>query len=138
VKELFADTGYWIAVFDPADDLHTKALDLSRSLGKFHIITTQMVLTELLNHFAGFGQLYRNQITTFVKSTHDHTDVTVIAQGSSQFESALVRYGQYRDKGWGLTDCASFLVMEQYQITEALAYDKHFEQAGFRPLLRYQ
>ena len=37
---------------------------------------------------------------------------------------------------WILTDCASFLVMEERNITEALAYDRDFEQAGFTALLR--
>ena len=37
---------------------------------------------------------------------------------------------------WSLTDCASFLVMEERGITEALAYDRDFEQAGFVSLLR--
>lgn len=39
------------------------------------------------------------------------------------------------DKGWGLTDCTSFVVMEQEQITEAFTSDQHFEQAGFTKLL---
>jgi len=30
----------------------------------------------------------------------------------------------------------SFTVMADHQIKEALAYDHHFEQAGFEPLLR--
>ena len=40
------------------------------------------------------------------------------------------------DQTWSLTDCASFLVMEERNITEALAYDPDFEQAGFTALLR--
>ena len=41
------------------------------------------------------------------------------------------------DQRWSLTDCSSFLLMEQRGISEALAYDRDFEQAGFIPLLRY-
>jgi predicted nucleic acid-binding protein len=40
------------------------------------------------------------------------------------------------DKSWSLTDCASFLIMEEMQITVALAHDRHFVQAGFQTLLR--
>ena len=40
------------------------------------------------------------------------------------------------DKGWSLGDCVSFVVMEHRSITEALAHDLHFVQAGFRALLR--
>ena len=39
------------------------------------------------------------------------------------------------DKAWGLTDCVSFVVMQQTNITDALTTDDHFRQAGFRVLL---
>jgi predicted nucleic acid-binding protein len=34
-----------------------------------------------------------------------------------------------------MTDCISFVVMQDEQLTEALTGDRHFEQAGFKPLL---
>ena len=39
------------------------------------------------------------------------------------------------DKGGGLTDCTSFIVMQRYDVTDALTTDGHFQQAGFRALL---
>jgi len=45
-------------------------------------------------------------------------------------------YDKRRDKDWGLTDCVSFIVMSEHQITESLTVDKHFQEAGFRVLLR--
>jgi predicted nucleic acid-binding protein len=42
------------------------------------------------------------------------------------------------DKDWSLTDCISFHLMRTKGITRALAYDEHFAQAGFEPLLRRQ
>jgi predicted nucleic acid-binding protein len=44
-------------------------------------------------------------------------------------------YCQRLDKEWGLTDCTSFVVMTQAQITQAFTSDHHFEQAGFIKLL---
>jgi predicted nucleic acid-binding protein len=40
------------------------------------------------------------------------------------------------DKDWSLVDCASFVVMRQRGLTEALTTDNHFEQAGFFRLLK--
>jgi predicted nucleic acid-binding protein len=39
------------------------------------------------------------------------------------------------DKEWSLTDCISFVVMEEQGLTDALTGDRHFEQAGFQALL---
>ena len=49
----------------------------------------------------------------------------------------LCRYrASHADKVWSLTDCTSFVLMRQRGIADALAYDRHFEQAGFKALLR--
>ncbi len=40
------------------------------------------------------------------------------------------------DKHWSLTDCISFVVMQDRGITTAFTADRHFAQAGFRALLR--
>lgn len=41
-----------------------------------------------------------------------------------------------RDKLWSLTDCISFVTMEQLRLADTLSADHHFEQAGFNILLR--
>ena len=40
------------------------------------------------------------------------------------------------DKDRSLTDCISFTVMTDARLKEALTGDRHFEQAGFVPLLK--
>lgn len=42
---------------------------------------------------------------------------------------------KWLDKGWGLTDCTSFTLMERLGLREAATTDHHFEQAGFTVLL---
>jgi predicted nucleic acid-binding protein len=51
-------------------------------------------------------------------------------------DEGLTLYRARPDKSWSLTDCVSFTLMTDRQITRALAYDHHFEQAGFEALLR--
>jgi predicted nucleic acid-binding protein len=37
----------------------------------------------------------------------------------------------HADKGYSFTDCTSFILMKEMKLTQYLAFDKHFEQAGF-------
>jgi predicted nucleic acid-binding protein len=52
------------------------------------------------------------------------------------FKRGVELFRTRRDKEWSLTDCISFLVMQQRGISDALTHDHHFEQAGFTILLR--
>ena len=45
-------------------------------------------------------------------------------------------YMAREDKTWSLTDCTSFVVMNEQGIQNALSSDRHFQQAGFVALLR--
>ena len=136
MSAVFADAVYWIALFNPRDQLHTQALTISNTLQGRPIITSQMVLTEFLNHYAALGQPFRQRAVQVVRSLQDDPDVEIVPQTEAQFTAALTLYAQRPDKEWGLTDCASFLIMQEQGITEALAHDDHFYQAGFIPLLR--
>jgi predicted nucleic acid-binding protein len=62
--------------------------------------------------------------------------LTVIPASHDLFEIGLDRFCSRADKEWSLTDCISFVVMEQRGIYEAFTGDHHFEQAGFVPLLK--
>ena len=50
MPEVFADTGYWIALFNERDSLHIQARELSARFSDSTIVTSEMVLTEFLNH----------------------------------------------------------------------------------------
>src|SRR5438034_108058 len=60
----------------------------------------------------------------------------VIAPEQRLFDHGIDLYRKRPDKSWSLTDCISFVVMEQEEVTEALSGDHHFEQAGFKALMR--
>ncbi len=133
---IFADSGYWIALMHSNDQLHGRAVAMAKGLGSTRIVTTQMVLAEALNSMAGLGESRRRFAVEMVQRLQDDPDIEIVPQTNAQFETALERYASREDKECGVTDCASFLVMEERDITEALADDKDFEQAGFVALLR--
>lgn len=136
MRKLLADTGYWIALLNPDDALHSKARNLTIYLNNVSIVTSEMVFTELLNAFSGKGRLYRQKAVKFINHSFNNPEIEVVSQTNELFKSALELYHSRTDKAWSHTDCTSFKIMQQQNILEALAYDKHFEQAGFIALLR--
>jgi predicted nucleic acid-binding protein len=50
------------------------------------------------------------------------------------FQRGKRLYQDRPDKDWPLTDCISFVVMQDEGVREALTADRHFEQAGFKAL----
>ena len=59
----------------------------------------------------------------------------IVPATQALFHRGLERYAARPDKDWTLTDCISFVVMEDEGITDALTGDQHFVQAGFKVLL---
>ena len=136
MRKIFADTGYWIALLNPDDDLHQKAKQITTSIKFIPFVTSEMVFTELLNAFSGKGIYYRQKAVQFINYCFDNPEIEVVIQTDELFKSGLDLYSHRPDQAWSFTDCTSFHIMSQKNILEALAYDKHFEQAGFIALLR--
>jgi len=134
MKQIFADTGYWIGLVNPRDQIHKKVMKITQELSSVRLLTTEMVLVELLNSFS--DSPFRRAVAGMVLKLRNDRNVRIVPQTSEQFESALRRYKQAADKSWSLTDCASFEVMEAEQVQAALTHDQHFAQAGFETLLR--
>ena len=136
MKGVFADTAYWIAISNPHDFLHDRARQIFRALPSQRLVTSEMVLTEFLNDFGQRGQFLRRLAARLVARATADRNVTVVGQTRRQFRDALALYSERSDKSWSLTYCASFRIMAQYGISEALTYDRHFVLAGFKALLR--
>jgi predicted nucleic acid-binding protein len=136
MKTIFADSGYWIAILNPRDSLHEIAIEVSKNQGPFHTVTSEMVLAEVLNFMCREGPNVRRAAGVFTVQLRKNPNVTIMPQTSMLFQKALGLYQEREDKNWSLTDCASFMIMRENALTEALTHDDHFEQAGFTALLR--
>lgn len=134
MRVIFADTGYWVASLNPRDQFHAKAREVSRALGRFRILTTEMILDELLATLSKTS--LRPSAVKGVEAILSNPNVEVVPQTSLQFRAAFENYRTAADKEWSLTDCSSFVLMRERGVSEALAHDHHFEQAGFVALLR--
>ena len=62
-------------------------------------------------------------------------DITVVPLSRELLDGAVALLDARPDKLWSMTDCVSFEIMRQGNITTALTADHHFVQAGFQALL---
>lgn len=133
MKPLFADTSFFVAYLNRADEHHSTAYEyMARSSGP--LLTTTWVLVEFGNYLSGTGN--RRLFVPLVRSLRRERRVTIVRAAEPSFEAGLRLYGQRPDQAWSLTDCISFNVMRERRITQALTADHHFAQAGFTILLK--
>ena len=71
----------------------------------------------------------------FIQQCYRTDNIKVIGVDTTLLMQALALYQSRSDKTWGLTDCISFIVMQQNNLTDAVTGDRHFVQAGFRALM---
>jgi predicted nucleic acid-binding protein len=103
------------------------------SASRHQLIVTEYVLVEIGNGLS--ARRYRQLAATIIAGFRNSADVEFIPASPELLDAALALYQNRLDKDWGLTDCASFVVMTERGLTDALTPDEHFRQAGFRPLL---
>ena len=131
---IFIDTGYFIAVLDPTDQLHGRAIEWGCTLTRQPQFTSAAVIIELYNHFSATHR--RPHLHQFMRALLAVPQFTLIPFDDDLWKRGLALHESRSDKLWSLTDCISFVIMADRGITRALAYDHHFEQAGFEALLR--
>ena len=133
MNRIFADSYFFFAILSPHDAAHARAIDFGRR-NRGPLLTTAWVLTEVAD---GLASTPRRQVFRRVVEDLEANRLNLIVPANPEtFEKGVELYHARPDKQWSLTDCISFVVMSEEQITEALTADRHFEQAGFKALLR--
>jgi predicted nucleic acid-binding protein len=135
-NEVFLDTGYTIALSVESDDYHERAEELAEQLeaNQTRFITTRAILLETGNALSRMR--YRQAAIALLDALEADPLVEIIPLSEKLFADAFELFRERPDREWGLVDCVSFIVMQNRGLTEALTPDRHFEQAGFRALLR--
>ncbi len=128
---LFADTFYWVALLNRRDPFHARAVSFSSALGATRLVTTDEVLTEVLNWFSRSGRLWRGKAAALVHDLRNNPNFDVLPQTRADFDAALALYENRPDKRYSLPDCRSMLAMRSLGLTEILTNDNHFTQEGF-------
>jgi uncharacterized protein len=135
-SSVFLDTAYAVALASSTDTYHRRAVALANELESLgtRLVTTWGVLLEIGNALS--KTQYRSAARQLLASLQRDASLEIVPLSAPLLQRGLALYAERPDKEWGLTDCISFVVMEEHSIQDALTTDEHFRQAGFRPLLR--
>jgi len=130
-KEIFIDTGAWVALADRNDPFHAAATAFYPNLVKQWPmwITTNLVIAETYS-------LIRRRIghfmsITFLGNMQNVAQLRWIYSDPVMEAQAVVILRRYKDQDFSYVDAVSFAVMQQREISEAFAFDHHFTTAGF-------
>jgi predicted nucleic acid-binding protein len=133
MKPVFADTFFYLARVNRADPAHQRA---QRWISQHRVlqVTTAWVITELGDALR--KPEWRGSFTQLNINLQLAANVTIIPPSVELLEKGIAFFNRHADKEWPLTDCISFVVMQDLGLTDALTADHHFEQAGFKALLK--
>ncbi len=131
---LFIDTAFVQALLNSNDQYHRIAKSrLSELRTAKEVWTTEAILIEIGNTLS---TAHREAAVCFINQCYATPNTYIVSVDTGLLKRALALYHERTDKGWGLTDCISFIVMSDQNLTDAMTTDRHFIQAGFRALMR--
>jgi predicted nucleic acid-binding protein len=97
------------------------------------LTTTRAVIVEIGNFMA--KRRHRQAAVRLLSSFEIDSEIEIVPDSEDLHARAFALYRARPDKEWGMTDCISFIVMQDAGLTVALTTDEHLEQAGFVKLL---
>ena len=132
-ERLFLGTAFVQALLNRHDQYHDQAkVLLPRVQAAAQVWTTEAVLVEIGNALSACN---RQAAVQFIEQCYHTPNIHVVSVDTSLLLRALQLYHSRLDKTWGLTDCISFVTMQERDLSHALTTDRHFEQAGFQNVL---
>ncbi len=130
---IFLDTVFIQALLNGRDQYHIQAKALlPRVRNAAEVWVTEAILIEVGNALSAFN---RRAAIQFIQQCYQTQNMRVVTVDTQLLNRALQLYQCRPDKTWGLTDCISFVVMQEQGIIIAATADKHFFQAGYQALL---
>jgi predicted nucleic acid-binding protein len=126
---IFTDTGAWFAVAVRNDPDHTAAMAW---LEQNHdpLVTTDYILAETATLLRMRDKTTRgHRLAVRTATSLLHGEAAMLEEvNADDLERALSIFRTYRDHLFSFVDCTSFVVMERLGITEAFAFDRHFDE----------
>ena len=113
---IFVDTGYLLAVLNPRDELFERSQRWAGVVQE-RLITTEHVLWELVNSLS--APVDRPKAHAAIAEIRSSENWELVDASPELLSAGLSLHKLRPDKYWSLTDCISFVVMEQRNLHRA-------------------
>ncbi len=130
---VFVDTSAWVAYYCARDPRHAEAKAAFARLGSGEdrriFLTSDYVVAETVTRLR-YDHGYKIAVQAWDEL--DAEDVAIVeAVTENHLRQAKAIFNKYRDQMLSVTDAASFALMREMKIVDALTFDGHFRVAGF-------
>ena len=128
-KMIFIDTSAFVALRNPADPNHKKALKFSLKLeaAQSQLLTSNYVLAETYTVIS--QKVGKPQAISFKEDFDPSIQITRVDENLE--EVAWKIFKDIRSKNVSFIDCTSFAVMRNLSIKHVFAFDDDFKRLGF-------
>jgi predicted nucleic acid-binding protein len=128
------DTSYILALEIKNESDHQPVLQNWAFLAKSkHVLVTTTYIFDEIVTFFNSRNLHHKAVEVGNRLLLS-PDIELVEIDRTLFNWGWQYFQTHQDKSYSLTDCLSFIVMEQREIVTALTLDRHFLQAGFQIL----
>lgn len=131
---MFLDTSGLLCLLDAREKAHVEANEYFNLAG-ISRITHSYVLAELVALMYARG-IPRLKSLNLAVGVAENPDIELVWVDELLNKEALNLLLHRLDKAYSLCDAVSFVLMRERGIVDALTTDHHFEQEGFRRLLK--
>ena len=129
-EPVFVDASAWVAITNRTDRVHGEALRIYHRLlrSQTPLMSSTWTAYEavtIVKTKLGYSQAERLWQRMLQPSV-----VTLIKVDEGIEEEALGLFWSFRDKDWGVVDCASLRIIEETGCQQVFAFDRNFTEAS--------
>ena len=126
---IFVDTGAWFALAVRNDPDHAAALAWLRG-NRETLVTSDYVLAETATLLRVRDKTSRGHRVAVKVATSLYRQESSLLEmiAESDIATALNIFRKFSDHSFSFVDCTSFALMERLGVSQAFAFDRHFEE----------
>jgi predicted nucleic acid-binding protein len=129
---VFLDTSGFFAWLNSDDSRHARVVEFFTTTNRA-LITTDWVVGETCNLL--IARRKPHLVRRFFQALDQSIAINRISIDEIRFQQSRALFERFEEHAFPFTDCTSFVIMRELNLSDALTADRHFQIMGFNPIL---